>query len=402
MVQLCLLLILAALAVALPATWAARQVGRRLGALDGPGVAGQVKAAARKVPNTGGVGIFLGIVVPMVSGLALAWTVGDSPQGWLAPLGEHLAGIREQTPTAIVLLLGLAAMHVMGLVDDRRPLGPYLKLGVMLLVAAGVVLLTDTRLLTLLDDYAGGPWLSIVMTVLWLGVVTNALNFMDNMDGLSGGVAAVASAFFLTATLINGQWFVGACLALLLGSLLGFLWFNFPLRGGASVFMGDGGSLVVGFLLGFLTARTTYYAPGGTALGGGWYAVFMPVVVLAVPLYDFVSVSLIRLSQGRSPFVGDLQHLSHRLVRRGLSKRAAVVVICGLTAVTAIGGVSLGSLQGWQAVLVGVQTALVLMVLAIEEFAGARERARQAARGRAANSAAFAAAPEPLPQGQTP
>jgi len=381
MVPLVLLLIPVAFAVALPATLAARRIGRRLGALDGPGVAGQVKAPPRRVPNTGGVGIFLGVVVPMVAGLAAAWILTDPPTAFLAPLTDHLAGIRDQTPTAVVLLLGLTVLHIMGLVDDRRPLGPWIKLAAMLLVAAGVAILTDTRLLTLLDSHAGGPWLSIVLTVLWLGVVTNALNFMDNMDGLAGGVATIASAFFLTAALVNGQWFVGACLALLIGALLGFLVFNFPRRpdGGATIFMGDGGSLVVGFLLGFLTTRTTYYGPGAEPLGGGWYAVFMPLVVLAVPLYDFISVTLIRLSQGKSPFVGDLQHLSHRLVRRGLSRRAAVIVICGLTAVTAIGGVSLGRLAAWQAVLVGVQTSLVLMVLAITEYAGARQRAREAA-----------------------
>jgi UDP-GlcNAc:undecaprenyl-phosphate GlcNAc-1-phosphate transferase len=95
----------------------------------------------------------------------------------------------------------------------------------------------------------------------------------------------------------------------------------------------------------------------------------MPLVVLAVPLYDFCSVTLIRLSQGKSPFVGDLQHFSHRLVRHGLSRRAAVVVIYGCTAVTAIGGISLARLEGWQAALVGVQTLLVLLVLGAYEWA---------------------------------
>ena len=385
MLLLCLLLIAVALCISLPATVAARAIGHRLHALDGAGVPGQIKAAPRRVPNTGGIAIFLGIGLPMLGGLALGWgLLGESPSpvSLFEPLREHWPGIRARTTDAGVLLAGLALLHLMGLVDDRRPLGPYLKLVVMLGVAAFVAWRTETRLLMLLDVYPGGRWLSLALTVLWLGVVTNAFNFLDNMDGLSAGVAAVASAFFLLAAMINQQWFVGACLALLLGSVLGFLWFNFPRRGGATIFMGDSGSLVVGFLLGFLTARTTYYDPEagiGEGLGGGWYVVFMPLVVLAVPLYDFVSVSLIRLWQGRSPFVGDLQHLSHRLVRRGLSKRAAVVVIYGLTAVTAIGGVSLGRLEAWQAVLVGVQTGLVLMVLAIEEYAGARERSRRMA-----------------------
>jgi UDP-GlcNAc:undecaprenyl-phosphate GlcNAc-1-phosphate transferase len=238
----------------------------------------------------------------------------------------------------------------------------------------------DTRLLTVLDHYAGGPWLSVVVTFGWILVVTNAMNFMDNMDGLSAGVAAVSAGCFLAASLLNGQLFVGGCLALLIGACLGFLAFNFPRRGGARIFMGDSGSLVLGFLLAFLTVRTTYYGrageapvpPGAGFASGAWYGVFMPLVVLAVPLYDFVSVVLIRLSQGRSPFVGDRQHLSHRLVQHGLSVPAAVAVIYGLTAVTGISGIALGSLQPWQAVLVGVQTILILLVAALFEYSRAK------------------------------
>jgi UDP-GlcNAc:undecaprenyl-phosphate GlcNAc-1-phosphate transferase len=109
----------------------------------------------------------------------------------------------------------------------------------------------------------------------------------------------------------------------------------------------------------------------------------MPLIVLAVPLYDMTTVSLIRLRQGRSPMVGDMQHLSHRLVKRGLSKRAAVGVICGMTAATGIAGIALGSLEPWQAVLVGVQTALLLARprrLRVRELARAHERVRSGRR----------------------
>jgi UDP-GlcNAc:undecaprenyl-phosphate GlcNAc-1-phosphate transferase len=376
MIGLCLLLVAVGFAVATPATAAARAIGRRLGAMDSPGVPGQVKAAARRVPNTGGLGVFAGVALPMLGGVVLGWTEAAEPFIRLAPeLERHLPGIRAEAGAALWLLAGLAVLHVMGLIDDRRPMGAWPKFAVMAGVSLAVILLTRTRMLTLLDGPAGGPWLSILITVVWFVAVTNAMNFMDNMDGLSGGVGAIAAAFFMAAALVNGQWFVAATLALLVGALLGFLVFNFPRRpdGGATVFMGDGGSLVVGFLLAFLTTRTTYLGPG---LGGGWYAVFMPLVVLAVPLYDLVTVTCLRLWQGRSPLVGDLQHLSHRLVRRGLSRRGAVIVIYAFTAVTAIGGVSLGSLRGWQAALVGAQTLLVLLVLAIEEVASARAEGR--------------------------
>jgi UDP-GlcNAc:undecaprenyl-phosphate GlcNAc-1-phosphate transferase len=368
MVRVCLLLLPVALAVSLLLTAAMIALGHRLRAFDSAGVPGQVKAPPRRVPNTGGVAIFWGVAAPLAGALALAWLVEPSglPE-FLRSAGEHIKGIRQETPAAIWLLAGLGVLHVMGLIDDRRALGPGLKLGVMLAVSAVVLIMTDTRLLTLLDPLAGGAWLSLTISVLWVVVVTNALNFLDNMDGLSGGVGAIASACFLAAALIHQQWFVAAMLALLLGSLLGFLAFNFPSRlagGSARIFMGDGGSLVLGFLLAFLTARSTFYNP---ALGGGWYAVFMPVVVLAVPLYDLCSVCVLRLRAGRSPLVGDLNHLSHRLVRRGLSRRDAVLLIYALTGITAISGIALGSLAPWQAILVGVQTLLTLLALAIFE-----------------------------------
>ena len=97
-----------------------------------------------------------------------------------------------------------------------------------------------------------------------------------------------------------------------------------------------------------------------------------PLIILAIPLYDFASVCLIRIRQGRSPFVGDLQHFSHRLVNHGLSRRSAVLVIYGCTAVTGIGAIALPKLEPWQAALVGVQTLLVLLVIALYEWSRPR------------------------------
>ncbi len=386
MVWLCLALIPASFLISFPLTALLVRLGHRLGTYDSAGVPGQVKALRRRVPNTGGIAIFWAIAAPMLLGLWFVSGIDASPDAeWRtdfplipADLHDHVAGIQQTTTPALVLLGSLLLLHVLGLSDDRRPMGPWIKLVVMAGPAVAVPLLTGTRLLELLDPHVGGAWLSIALTALWFLVVTNAMNFMDNMDGLSAGVAAAAGSCFLAATLVSGQWFVAACLALLVGACLGFLCFNSPRRGGggARIFMGDGGSLVLGFLLAFLTTRTTYYvAPDALTLSpphpltpSSWYGVFMPLVVLAVPLYDFCSVVLIRLSQGRSPFVGDQQHLSHRLVNLGLSRGASVAVIWGLTAVTGISGIALASLRPWQAVLVGVQTVVILLVVALFEY----------------------------------
>lgn len=364
------------LGLALPMTALLVRVGHRAGALDSPGARGHVKEL-RHVPNIGGIAIFTALALPLALGLAAVWLLDATTIArWVPGIEAHLDRIRETTPTALAMLIGMTALHGLGLVDDRRSLGAAIKLGVQIVIASVLVIWFDVRLLEAVDGWLGLPGAmtqlpSIVMTVLWIVCITNAVNFLDNMDGLAAGVCAIAASLFMAATILNSQWFIAGTLALLVGGLLGFLVFNFPLRGGAKIFMGDGGSLVVGFVLAVLTARTTYYdgSQMDYPLGGGWYAVFMPVIVLAIPLYDFASVTLIRLRQGRSPFVGDQQHFSHRLVQRGLSKRGAVIVIWAATAVTGIGGISLGSLQGWQAALVGVQTILVLGVIALLEHA---------------------------------
>ena len=238
-----------------------------------------------------------------------------------------------------------------------------------------VVFIGELRLLTALDAFGpAGVALSATLTVIWIVLITNALNFLDNMDGLSGGVAAIAAAIFMAATIINGQFFTAAAFGLLCGGLLGFLSFNVP---PARIFMGDGGALLVGFLLAALTVRTTFVdtTEPDFALGNAWYGVLMPVVVLAIPIYDLFAVSILRISQGRSPMTGDQQHLSHRLRDLGMSSRNAVVVIWSLAVATGVGGIVLGSLKPWQAVMVGAQTAAILLVLGLLE-AGARRGRR--------------------------
>jgi UDP-GlcNAc:undecaprenyl-phosphate GlcNAc-1-phosphate transferase len=199
-------------------------------------------------------------------------------------------------------------------------------------------------------------------------LVTNAMNFIDNMDGLAGGLGAIAALVLMTATMVNEQWFVAATLALLAGALGGFLLLNRP---PARIFMGDGGSLVVGFLLATLAARTTFTDTKDPefALGSAWYGVFMPLVALAIPLYDIVTVSAVRLAAGRSPLKASDEHFSHRLVRLGLSRGQAVAVLCLLGAAMGVSGIVLGTLRPWQALLVGLQAVLLLVVLAVLERA---------------------------------
>ncbi len=347
--------------LALPLTWLMRRVAARVGQMDAPG---ERKIHDRPIPATGGVAMFWAIIMPIVVMLAAAWW---APAEWwqrVVPAAvDHLPGARSQTTMALLLIGSLFVLHVVGLVDDRRNLGPYVKLLIQIGAAAALVIGAQVRLF----EWWGAP-ISIVLTILWFVVITNAFNFLDNMDGLSAGVATICASILLAVALLGGQYFIAAVLGLTVGALLGFLVFNFP---PASIFMGDGGSLVIGFLLAFCSVRVTYYNPAaGEAFGSFRWGVFTPLVVLAIPLYDLTSVTIIRLLQGKSPFQGDTQHFSHRLVKRGLSRPAAVIVIYACTLATGIGGVMLGRLtETWQAGLVIVQTLAVLLVLALLERA---------------------------------
>ena len=354
--------ILCILPVSFAITWAmtyvVRAVAPRVGFVDRPG--GR-KTHANPKPLGGGVAIFLGVAVPLAAAVvalnvpAVAARLGVDP--------AYVGGVREHTPIALGLLATLWVMHVLGLLDDHRPLGPYVKLGVQLAAIGAFVVLCDVRVLTVADAWGLGRWPSVAITVVWIGAITNAFNFLDNMDGLSAGVGAVCTTAFLVAALTIQQWFVAATLAMLLGSLLGFLCFNFA---PASIFMGDSGSLLIGLLLGVLTVRTTYI-PKGEPWARGWYAVFAPVIVLAVPLYDLVVVSAIRLARGKSPFVGDTNHFSHRLVARGMSRRTAVLCLYLVTAATSVAAILLPHVDRRFAPLIFVQTVLILGVVGLLE-----------------------------------
>jgi UDP-GlcNAc:undecaprenyl-phosphate GlcNAc-1-phosphate transferase len=346
--------------ISLAATFAMVRLAPQVGFVDKPG---HRKIHQAPIPLGGGVAIFLAFALPLAIGVIVCNWVKLPEGSFRAALA---GGVVRQTPMALALLAAMLILHAMGLRDDRKALGPYIKLAVQIAVTLALVApFRPLWLLTAVDDrlHAGGIF-SITLSVLWIVAITNAFNFLDNMDGLSAGVAAVCAAAFLITTILIQQWFVAATLALLLGALLGFLCFNFP---PAKIFMGDSGSLLLGLVLGVLTIRTTYLLPG-QSLGAGWYSVFTPVIVLAVPLYDLIVVSLIRIARGKSPFVGDTNHFSHRLVARGMSKRTAVLCLYLVSAATAVAAIVLPHVgSSFAAALIFVQTVLILCVVALLE-----------------------------------
>ena len=362
MVVPALLLIGCAWVVSCVTSWLLVRAGARMRAFDGDGVDGQVKAAARRVPNIGGIGIVAGLALPLIAAFVVA-VLDIDLIGLSGQLGGELAdGVAAEWRSALVVLLGLLTVHALGLIDDRTPLPWIPKLVVMLAVPALVAWLTGTRVLTAADAHVGGAWLSVLLTSLWFAAVMNAMNFMDNMDGLAAGTGGVIAAAIAGVALQQEQWLVAGTAACLFGAVLGFLPLNFPR---AKIFMGDGGSLVLGYALAFLTTRLTYVDTNDAE--PRWDRLLVPLILLSVPLYDMVSVIVIRLSQGRSPFVGDLQHLSHRFEGRGLSRPGVAMAVWVLTLVAGLGAMVVTEGTPRQSVLVGAQTLAALALLALVE-----------------------------------
>ena len=341
---------------------AVRRLAVRANLVDSPDPSRYHRTAT---PLGGGAAILLAIIVPSAAAMACAWiwSTAGAPKWLPGAVALHVAGAATRIGMALLILAGAAILCLVGLVDDRRHLGPWLKLIAQLAVAAGVVVGGNIRVLTLIGEPG-----STIVSVLWLVGVINAMNFMDNMDGLAAGVTLICAAALLAAAAGMGQLFVSGWLCLLIGATAGFLVFNFP---PARIFMGDAGSLVLGYMLGVLSMLTTYYNPAAVT-GSRMYGLLLPVVLLAVPLYDFASVMLIRLRRGRKLMVGDTNHFSHRLRRRGMSVRASVLTVYLCTAVTGIAAMLLPHLRGLAAWLVAGQTLGVLGIIALLESADGR------------------------------
>ena len=318
----------------------------------------------RKVPKGGGVAIFWAVVLPIVVGLLLVWycRLHSISTLWLPQgLEVYLPGILSRAGGAVAILAGAAVLHVLGLIDDLRGVNPLVKLIVQCVVAIGLVVFFEVRLFTFL------PWsIGAVLTVIWIVLLTNVFNFLDNMDGLSAGTAAIILIMFIWVGRISQQIFVPTMATVLLGALAGFLLYNFnPAR----IFMGDSGSLPLGYLVAVISVLTTYYNP--QVYQGQWYSTLTPLVVLAIPLYDFASVVFLRLRAHRPPWVGDKRHFSHRLIQRGMSQKTAVLTIYLATAATALSARLLTQVKSLGAIIIFVQVLAVTGIIALLESSDA-------------------------------
>ncbi|GAB6165196.1 MraY family glycosyltransferase [Thermostilla marina] len=351
-----------------------RRVAGRYGFVDRPG---ERKIHDRPIPTGGGLGIWAGVVFPLAAAqVVLLLCRAD----WIAPqsipfvgefLSRHAAGLWAQSGR-LWTLLGLGTvLLVLGLLDDRYSLDWRLRLGVEVLVALAMYV-AGWRLTVFIHS----QWFSLPLTVLWIVGLVNSFNMLDNMDGLSAGVAAIAAGLFgiVMATVPEsmsgeGQLFVAAFSFLFLGTLLGFLWHNRP---PARLFMGDGGSYFVGFIMAAVTLTATF---AGDQVPR--HAIIAPLCVLAVPIYDTATVVAIRIRAGKSPFEGDKNHFSHRLVELGMTTTQAVLTVYLTTTACGLGALLLYQVDVIGAFVVVAMVGCMLSVIAVLEATARRSRRRE-------------------------
>ncbi|MBN1284309.1 MAG: undecaprenyl/decaprenyl-phosphate alpha-N-acetylglucosaminyl 1-phosphate transferase [Anaerolineae bacterium] len=258
------------------------------------------------------------------------------------------------------ILAGATMMTLLGLWDDRKELSPRAKFAGQ--VVASVVLVLAGVQVRLFNV----PLLDWGLTVAWILGVTNAINYQDNMDGLAAGVSAIASGFFLLLAVMEGQDLVGSLAAALCGASVGFLVYNFN---PANTFMGDMGSMVLGFTLAVLGIKLRF---DGQPLNVTW---MIPVLVLGLPLFDMALVTFTRLREGRSPFVGSSRdHTSHRFLRMGLSQRVVLAILYAVCVGLGAAGVAVSRAPSLGWIIGGGAAVLALGAFVFLEWVYARNQ----------------------------
>jgi UDP-GlcNAc:undecaprenyl-phosphate GlcNAc-1-phosphate transferase len=322
-------------------TWPVRALAIRLGAMDAPNMAR--KTQTEPVPYLGGVAIALGISFI---------TLGAVFVGADNFAGENNDQLKD---LALTVLLPALVLGAMGLFDDLRSLSPWPRLltqTVVGTVVAFVIVENGT-----VGNALGTSTLSTAITIFWIVGICNSINFFDNLDGAASGAVAIAALGVFIIAFDRGQELVSALSIVTAGATIGFLLWN---KSPAKIYMGDAGALFLGIIISVATIRLN---PGVTPT---WYSLAIPLMLLAVPLLDTCVAVFSRLARGLSPLTGGKDHLSHRLVRGGLTRPMAAISLwsaSGMCAFFALGvyffADSLGS------ILIGIFAAVWLLAFVL-------------------------------------
>jgi UDP-GlcNAc:undecaprenyl-phosphate GlcNAc-1-phosphate transferase len=291
-------------------TWPVRALAIRLGAMDAPNLAR--KSQAEPVPYLGGVAIALGITITT---LAAVYVGGNKS-------GENAGQLKD---LALTVLLPALLLGAMGLIDDLRSLPPWPRLIAQSVVGTVVALVIVNAGTT--GTPFGTSTLNTAVSIFWIVGICNSINFFDNLDGAAAGAVAIAALGVFFIAFDRGQELVSALSIVTAGATIGFLMWN---KSPAKIYMGDAGALFLGIIISVATIRLN---PG---IEPTWKSLTIPVILLAVPLLDTCVAVFSRISRRVSPLTGGKDHLSHRLVRGGLTRPMAAIALWAASGVCAV------------------------------------------------------------------
>jgi UDP-GlcNAc:undecaprenyl-phosphate GlcNAc-1-phosphate transferase len=313
----------------------------------------------KATPLGGGQAMWLAFLLTIMVGYAAAYASSRGWHPWWLPsvVSQEARGILDKFPKVLLILACGTGMMILGWIDDRKDLPPGPKLLAQIVLASIVVAGGISVTVFISSKLIAG-----IVTVVWIVTVVNAFNFLDNMDGLCAGIAMAAGAVFTAVALMTGQVFVAMMLLAYLGVLGGFLIFNFP---PASIFMGDAGSFFTGYMLAILTVVFTFRENPEPI-----YTIFIPILILIVPLFDMTYVVGMRLIKRQPLSVGDHNHISHRLISLGMTPRLAAVTIYLMTFCTALAAVMLRWMGPAGAICAAAQVICFLTLIFIIEGVG--------------------------------
>ncbi|MFH1612431.1 MAG: MraY family glycosyltransferase [bacterium] len=279
--------------------------------LDAPG---ERKVHKNPIPLLGGFGIFFSLIFV----ISLHFFLFFKFKQFFSFFNFNFENVMSRL---IIIFIGAFIIFIIGILDDIKKISFQIRFIIQILVAI-IIVFSGIRV-----NFFASSILGDIITIFWIVGIINAFNLLDNMDGITSGVAFISSIFFFIISIKTGQYLVPLLIATFAGSVLGFLRFNFP---PAKIFMGDAGSLLLGYFLAIISIMNLYTRN----FSENFLALLVPIFILAVPLFDTFSVIFIRIKNRKPIYVGDMNHFPHKLARLGFSPCQVAIFVYIVTFLT--------------------------------------------------------------------
>ena len=331
-------------------------LAQKIGFIDKPAEQ-EHKGHKAPIPLLGGLAMCIAMISTVAFGLVAA---NSMHKDVISPaVIQTLPGVTSVSIRMIMIGAGAVLVTLLGMYDDKFNMSAKAKFGGQFVVAAIAVTWGGVTISAFIDNAV----LTWCISIFWIILMMNAINFFDNMDGLAVGIATIAFSFFTIAAGMRGQYFVATFGAVAAGTSVGFWFYN---HSPASIFMGDSGSHLLGYMLAVMGCMITYYKTDADSP----FSILIPLFILALPLFDLVAVSVIRWKIGKPFYLGDHNHISHRFMKMGMSRKMAVLMVHLLALI--IGMCVLPLLWGdaRTTVVSLVQAGTILLLISLLQYSG--------------------------------